>query len=442
MFLAGTFALQAQQKVRILFVLDASGSMWAKMGKETRFEVAKKLLTNMVDSLQAFPDVEVGLRVYGHQSDKSMQNCKDTKLEVAFSPNNQGEIARKLNSITPKGTTLIAYSLQECAADFPTPSNSLVKNIVILITDGLEECEGDPCAVSMALQRQGVILKPFVIGVGGTDDFQKQFSCVGKYFGANTAEDFSNILKIVISQVLNNTTAQVNLLDLYERATETNANMTIYDHKTQKILYNWMHTFNDRGLPDTLYLDPSRRYDIVVHTLPSVRKNNIEILPARHNIIAIDAPQGEIELKMTGVTVYQKLIARVTKKNESATINQQEFNGKQKYLTGNYSLEIFTIPRIYQDVEVNQSKTTIVQLPQPGKLSIFSQKHVVAGIYQLKNGQMEWVCDIDGTARQQTIYMQPGTYSLIGRVAKESQTISTFNRSFTITSASSTNLNL
>ena len=99
--------VQAQNngnKTRILFLLDASGSMFAKMDKgQDRMEVAKRLLSSVLDSLSIYKNVEVALRVYGHQSAIIDQNCKDTKLEVGFKPNNHGEIKKKLNNITPNG---------------------------------------------------------------------------------------------------------------------------------------------------------------------------------------------------------------------------------------------------------------------------------------------------------------------------------------------------
>ena len=153
-----------QPKTRILFVLDGSGSMYAKMGNDNRITVAKRLLTRLVDSLQGQTDLELALRIYGHQSQKTERNCKDTKLEVPFGQRNHQSIKDKIRDLRPKGTTLIAYSLQEAAYDFPKSTG--VRNIIILITDGLEECDGDPCAVSLALQKQGVVLRPFVIGLG------------------------------------------------------------------------------------------------------------------------------------------------------------------------------------------------------------------------------------------------------------------------------------
>src|SRR5690606_32185029 len=102
-------------------------------------------------------------------------------------------------------------------------------NVIILITDGIEECDGDPCAVSLALQRQGIVLKPFVIGLGIEPNVIDAFKCVGNYYDATNEVTFKNVLGIVISQALNTTSVQVNLLDELNKASETNVPMTFYD---------------------------------------------------------------------------------------------------------------------------------------------------------------------------------------------------------------------
>ncbi|MDP3927902.1 MAG: VWA domain-containing protein, partial [Bacteroidota bacterium] len=202
-------------KTRILFLLDASGSMYARMDNDTRINVARKLLSKTIDSLVGTPNLEIALRVYGHTSPPSQRNCKDTRLEVPFRKDNFDEVKSRIQAITPKGTTLIAHSLLQAAYDFP--KEPYTRNVIILITDGIEECQGDPCAVSEALQSQGIILKPFIIGLGSTADFKKAFECVGRYYDANTEQGFDDALKIVVSQALNNTTAQVNLLDIFSK---------------------------------------------------------------------------------------------------------------------------------------------------------------------------------------------------------------------------------
>src|SRR5690606_32851034 len=101
-------------------------------------------------------------RAYGHQKKYPPQDCDDTKLEVPFSRDNSHMIKSRINILQPKGTTPIAMSLEACAKDFPDNKG---RNIVILITDGKEECGGDPCAISQALQSKNIIVKPFIVGV-------------------------------------------------------------------------------------------------------------------------------------------------------------------------------------------------------------------------------------------------------------------------------------
>ena len=72
---------------------------------------------------------------------RKLQNCRDTRLEEPFARNNHDRIIEKLNDVRPKGTTPIAYSLQQAAKDFPENDN--YRNIVIIITDGIESCDGD-----------------------------------------------------------------------------------------------------------------------------------------------------------------------------------------------------------------------------------------------------------------------------------------------------------
>jgi Ca-activated chloride channel family protein len=71
--------------VRILFVFDCSLSMIGKWESANKMDVSKSILSQTVDSLAQLPNVEVALRMYGHQySVNPKPNCEDTKLEVPF----------------------------------------------------------------------------------------------------------------------------------------------------------------------------------------------------------------------------------------------------------------------------------------------------------------------------------------------------------------------
>ncbi|MEP7171077.1 MAG: VWA domain-containing protein, partial [Bacteroidota bacterium] len=313
---------QPKPLTRILFLFDDSQSMMVKWQSNTKFEIAKKLLSEMVDSLQRVDNLELALRVYGHTKRFPPQDCDDTRLEVPFGRMNSFQIKKKLNQIQPSGTTPIAASLQECGKDFPEDPS---RNIIILITDGIEECNGDPCAVSYALQKKGIVLKPFVIGLGITKDFAKTFECVGTYYDASEESSFRTVLSVVISQALNNTTMQVNLLDAYGKPTETNVGMTFYDRLSGSIRYDFVHTMNAKGYPDTLRIDPLSTYNIVVHTLPPVKKDSVKVTPGKHTIVGIETPQGDLLLKLDGSNDYKNLQAIVRKRDETNTLHVQSF---------------------------------------------------------------------------------------------------------------------
>ncbi len=426
---------------RILFVFDASYSMFGQWQSGMKMDLSKKLLSEFLDSIEGTPNLELAFRAYGHQVPlRPERSCTDTKLEVPFGPNNIQAIKNKLKMIVPKGTTPIAYSLEQSAGDFPTPTSKTVKNIIILITDGIEECDGDPCAVALAMQKKGIVLKPFVIGVGLDQSFMNAFGCIGKFYDASSESNFKNILRIIISQALDNTSAQVNLNDMIGRPTETDVNMTFYDEHSGVIKYNYMHTINNRGVPDTIIIDPIGTYKLVVHTIPPVEKTNIELIPGIHNIIALDAPQGHINLKMAGNTGFPCIIR---KKGEMQTLNVQNFNTVEKYIVGKYDLEILTLPRIKLDnVDVSQSKTTSIEIPQSGNVNITKPNEGPASVYLEENNKLVWVCNLKDNLRNETITLQPGKYRVEFRPKNARESIYTIERRFKVDSGTSTSVNL
>ena len=156
---------QSIRKTRILFILDASNSMNSEWGKQTRIQAAKEVLIQELEALRGVENTEAALRIYGHQTpfDKNEQDCNDTKLEVPFAKDNLNAIQLKIKNLVAKGATPIARSLEAAASDFP---DTLSKNYIILITDGLESCDNDPCIIAKKLKEKGVKVTPFVIGLG------------------------------------------------------------------------------------------------------------------------------------------------------------------------------------------------------------------------------------------------------------------------------------
>ncbi|MFH2141830.1 MAG: VWA domain-containing protein [Bacteroidota bacterium] len=420
---------------RILFVYDASQSMLGRWETGVKMDIARKLLCEMVDSLQGIDNIEIALRIYGHQSVVPPQDCSDTRLEIPFGKNNGQAIKTKLYNINAKGTTPIANSLEQAAKDFPECTNC--RNVIILITDGIEACDGDPCAVSLALQKQGIILKPFVIGVGLDLEFKSTFECVGEYFDAANEKRFKEVLGIVISQALNNTTLQVNLLDINGLPTETDVNMTFIDAYSGNIKHNYIHTINHKGNPDTLILDPFITYNMIVHTIPQVKLDSIKLVPGKHTIVGVDAPQGYLLIKSIG-NIRKDIPVVIRLKDQMNTLNIQYLNQTEKYIVGNYDIEVLTLPRIYvPEVEVKQSHTTTVEIPIPGMTTFLFGAPGYGSVYVDKDNKLEWIYNLKTDVTSETINLQPGRYKVVYRARNAKKTLYTFEESFKVSSGQS-----
>jgi Ca-activated chloride channel family protein len=427
---------------RILFIFDDSYSMYGGWNTGIKIEVAQKLMGEFLDSLKNTKNLEIALRCYGHQTPfRPVRNCEDSKLEVAFAPvlTNSKIVKDRINKLTPTGTTPIAYSLGECAADFPVDDK--VRNVVILITDGIEECGGDPCAVSKALQSKNIFLRPFVIGIGLNVEFADVFGCMGKFYDVSNEANFKDVLKLVMIEAMSQTTVQVNLNNITKNPTETDVTMTFYEQSTGKIKYDYLHTLNHRGNPDTLVLDPDLKYKIVVHTIPEIVKENITIEKGKHNIIPIDAGQGFLNVQLVGTSPNKNISCVVRQNKNSKTLNVQEVGKTEKYLIGKYDLEILTIPRILmKDLEIKQSTTNTIKIPSAGQLQIIKGGEGFGSIYLDEGNKLTWVYNIGSTAQNEIVFLQPGKYRAEFRLRSQLESEKTVESKFTIESGKGTNI--
>ena len=434
-----SFSIFAQQKTRVLFILDASNSMNLDWENQTRLGAAKSILSNALEEYREVPDLEIALRVYGHQTPvtSSFQDCSDTRLEVGFGPSNIDAIQKKITTIQAKGATPIARSLEAAAGDFP---DTLQRNFIILITDGLESCDNDPCLIARKLKEKGVKVTPFVIGIGMDLSYLNQFNCIGTFVDAENKNSFQSGLTSIINKTLLNTTAQINLNDIQGQAKETNVSCLLYEAGTKNLKYSFLHTLNQKRLPDTLVINPNFKYDILVKTLPEVLVTNVSLQKHTHNIIPIDVPQGFI--KLTSTREIPGLNMRVMQKGSSNTLNEQKQNEVQKYLVGEYDIEVFTLPRTYKKVSVNQSKITKVQIASPGDLVLKGDKFFSGQIFIDRGNELDWVCNINERKLEQTVKLQPGKYILIYRDLKKYSTDYSIKKPFNIGSNKTITINL
>lgn len=421
------------EKTRILFLLDASGSMLAKLGAMQRIDVAKRLLSDLVDSLQVNPNLQLGLRVYGHQYARAYNNCTDSKLEVPFSSNNHRQIRASLLQLTPQGNTPIAYSLEQAANDFPKADG--YRNVVIIITDGIESCEGDPCAVSKALQSKNIFLKPFVIGLGLGLEYEKNFECLGKYFDATDVPKFRKSLNEVLKQTLLETTASVELLNENQAPIVTDVNVSFVNTVTRQSVYDFVHYRDKLGRPDSVILDAVLTYDVVANTVPPVVKKNVSLVGGIHNVIEIEAPQGALRFQMPGFSEYRNGVRVSVRRNQdNESVNIQSFAEPFLYLAGTYDLEIGTFPKTFiRGYAILPSQDNLISLPGPGVLNLDMGVKGLGSLYRIKDdGSQEWVHNFPANITSFVSAIQPGEYKFVFRAQTAKGSKFTEVKKFTI----------
>ncbi len=185
LLLAGLFAAtETIAADKTMIVLDASGSMWGQIDGRAKIDIARETLGTVLKSVPV--GTELGLMVYGHREKGS---CSDIELAVPPGAGTENAITNFVNGLSPKGKTPLSQSVEQ-AADILKYTEE--KATVVLVTDGLETCEADPCALASALESKGVDFTTHVVGFGLTEEEGKQVACLaentgGKYFQASDA---------------------------------------------------------------------------------------------------------------------------------------------------------------------------------------------------------------------------------------------------------------
>lgn len=189
-------AMPALSAERTIVVLDASGSMWGQINGEAKIAIARSALREVLASVPE--STELGLMVYGHREKAS---CSDIELAVPAATGTRGAIAAFVDAVNPKGKTPLTDSVRQAAQSLKFTED---KATVILLTDGLETCDADPCALGTELEASGVDFTAHVVGFGLTDDEGKQVSCLaentgGKYLPAADAKQLGEALVATVA---------------------------------------------------------------------------------------------------------------------------------------------------------------------------------------------------------------------------------------------------
>ncbi|WP_168201335.1 vWA domain-containing protein [Qingshengfaniella alkalisoli] len=123
-------------------------------------------------------DTQVGLMAYGHRREG---DCGDIETILSAGPLDSETFLERVNGITPTGKTPLTDAVEQAAEALSFRNNPAT---VILISDGLESCERDPCALAETLERAGVDFTAHVVcfGLGGNEN-TASLACIADAIG-------------------------------------------------------------------------------------------------------------------------------------------------------------------------------------------------------------------------------------------------------------------
>ena len=177
-------------------------SMWGQIDGRPKIEIAKSVLKELAGTMPK--GVKMGLVAYGHRFDRKLNACDDMEQMNPIGHFSAAEADNSFSFITPKGQTPIAATL-EAAGEWMGDQNGQ-DNTLVLISDGLESCDGDPCAAAAALKEAGITTKIHVVGFDLSESQREKLQCIadngnGRIFAANDAAGMKKALEVVQADI-------------------------------------------------------------------------------------------------------------------------------------------------------------------------------------------------------------------------------------------------
>lgn len=176
----------------VMVVYDASNSMWGQIEGRHKIEIAREVMASVMAEWDEA--TQVGLVAYGHRREA---DCEDIETVIEVGPLDRSQFIETVNAIVPRGKTPLTAAVRHAAdvLDFRDRPAT-----VILISDGIESCNADPCASAAELERAGIGFTAHVIGFDVADEAdQAGLKCIadqtgGQFFAAADADGLAEAL--------------------------------------------------------------------------------------------------------------------------------------------------------------------------------------------------------------------------------------------------------
>ena len=321
----------------IIFIYDASGSMWGQLEGKTKMEIAQSVLSGSVQNLSN--NQQVGLVAYGH---RNKSDCRDVEFLVDPANTDKMQINQSLTAIKPLGKTPLAYSAEQVIGKLRSSGK---KATVILITDGIESCGGNICDVVKAARDEGIDFRLHIIGFGLNSAETVQLQCAakaggGQYYNADNTQALTNVLDQATEVTVDDPTGNFSVLAV-KNGIPIDAVVNAYHPDTDELV-DGTRTYADSSL---LYLPPGK-YDLNVSPLATdvkpITVQNVESFEDRtaHKTIRFDGAKLEITTKNNGIG-WDAIVKTLSK--DGKTVAGTRTYGRTKTLEvnpGTYDVEL------------------------------------------------------------------------------------------------------
>lgn len=313
---------QTEAPSPILFIYDASGSMWGQMQGKTKMEIASEVLSSSVNKLPT--NQNVGLVAYGH---RKKGDCKDVETLVSIENNSKSEITSSLKKIKPLGMTPLAYAASQVIDEL---RKSKKKATIILITDGIESCDGNICNVVKAAKKEGIDFRLHIVGFGLKANETEQLKCAanagdGKYYDAADASGLGDVLTDATAETVDKPKGNVSVFAV-KNGVAIDAHVKAYDVVAKRDPIS-VRTYKDTAyfyLPPSKYnfeVSPLEGSDVKMATVEGIQSFEDKIV---HKTISLDG--GKISFTTTNNNENWDSMVKVIDENGKTAASLRTYN--------------------------------------------------------------------------------------------------------------------
>ncbi len=356
----------------IIFITDASGSMWQKVDGEFKITMAREVLADLVGEMPA--EQEIGLVAYGH---RQKGECADIEEILPSSNKDKTAFTKALNDLNPLGKTPLAQSALKVINQLKASGESAT---IILITDGIETCSGILCDVVKEAKEAGIDFVLHIIGFDLGDADRAPLECAaqeggGLYIDASDKDQLEGAVEQTSDMTVDKPKGRLSVKSIRNGDLKDGA-VSVFKAGTDEYI-GGVRTYNSPQTNPGIVNLPAGTYDVEVSIvgergLLPIKKTNIIIDEEKVNEQVFDFSSGRINVKVTEAGTLHDATVNVTlhgqRKNVTGgrTYTSDNFNPFDKEITpGFYDVEVKSVTikgltnnKKFENIEIKPGETT------------------------------------------------------------------------------------